>query len=241
MVIFVLIFVAFLVIVLSLGVLLYLLPLLIGMVFAVIIHTAAKHLLGKPIAAIWNVCSIAVVAVSSVMLWADIADRGNNSGPLPFVILLVYGLVSLSVLGILALVKAGRKKEMAPTRETAALSPKESARQELLTTLCRIQESKQRKLPAGENAWRYTEQWEDYPLPDYDAIHTYCQVAFDDSGKIYYYRTRNPDLKVGDTVYVPFGKNAPRRIGVIIRMDDLVGHEVPFPLEKTKYIYGKVE
>lgn len=42
-------------------------------------------------------------------------------------------------------------------------------------------------------------------MPDYNAIHTYCQVAFDDSGKSFYYRTRNPELKVGDMVYVPVG------------------------------------
>ena len=87
--------------------------------------------------------------------------------------------------------------------------------------------------------WKREELWEDYPAPDYDAIHTYCEVAFDDSGKTYYYRTRNPKLKVGDTVYVPFGYNAPKKIGVIVRKEDFAGCEVPFPLEKTKFIIGK--
>ena len=72
------------------------------------------------------------------------------------------------------------------------------------------------------------------------AVHTYCEVAFDDSGRTYYYRTRNPELRVGDTVYVPFGYKAPKRIGVIVSMENFEGHDVPFPLERTKHIIGKI-
>ena len=95
--------------------------------------------------------------------------------------------------------------------------------------------------PSGkEYNWKLQEIWEDYPAPNYEAVHTYCEVAFDDSGRTYYYRTRNPELRVGDTVYVPFGYKAPKRIGVIVSMEDFEGYDVPFPLEKTKYIIGKV-
>ena len=28
--------------------------------------------------------------------------------------------------------------------------------------------------------WKLRERWEDYPAPDYNAVHTYCSVAFHD-------------------------------------------------------------
>ena len=92
-----------------------------------------------------------------------------------------------------------------------------------------------------EYDWKLRETWEDYPFPDYTAKHTYCQVAFDDSGKTFYYRTRNPELKVGDMVYVPVGYKYEQRIGRIISMKEYKGSKVPYPLERTKHIKGKAE
>lgn len=92
-----------------------------------------------------------------------------------------------------------------------------------------------------EYDWKVKETWEDYPMPNYDAIHTYCQVAFDDSGKSFYYRTRNPELKVGDMVYVPVGYKYEKKIGQIISMKNYKGSKAPYPLERTKHIIGKVE
>ena len=76
---------------------------------------------------------------------------------------------------------------------------------------------------------------------DYDAIYTYCEVAFYEGGKCFHYRTENSDLKVGDQVYVPVGYRNEKRIGTIVSIENYVGHEAPFPLEKTKMIIGKVE
>lgn len=101
-----------------------------------------------------------------------------------------------------------------------------------------------RKNPStGEETydWKVKETWEDYPAPDYDAMHTYCQVAFDDSGKYFYYRTRNPELKVGDMVYVPVGYKYQKKVGKIISMKEYKGSKAPYPLERTKHIIGKVE
>lgn len=92
-----------------------------------------------------------------------------------------------------------------------------------------------------EYDWKLKETWEDYPSPDYDAIHTYCQVAFDESGKAFYYRTRNPELKIGDEVYVPVGYKYQKRVGTIVSMEEYIGKDAPYPLEKTKFIIGKVE
>ena len=90
-----------------------------------------------------------------------------------------------------------------------------------------------------EYNWKLQETWENYPAPDYNAMHTYCEIAFDNSSNTYYYRTRNPELQVGDMVYVPFGYNYEQRIGKIISMKEYRGRNAPYPLEKTKYIKGK--
>ena len=89
------------------------------------------------------------------------------------------------------------------------------------------------------SVWKQRETWKDYPTPDYNAIHTYCKVAFDDSGKIFYYRTRNPELRIGDAAYVPVGYKYEKKIGGIVEMKNYRGYTAPFPLEKTKYIIGK--
>ena len=91
----------------------------------------------------------------------------------------------------------------------------------------------------AEYDWKLHETWEDYPVPKYDAVHTYCQVAFDNSGKTFYYRTRNPYIRVGDAVLVPVGYSYRRRVGVIVSMRSYVGYNAPYPLEKTKHIIGK--
>lgn len=92
-----------------------------------------------------------------------------------------------------------------------------------------------------EYDWKLQETWEDYPCPNYKINHTYCEVAFDDSGKTFYYRTRNPELKVGDMVYVPVGYKYEKKIGKIVSMKEYKGSKVPYPLEKTKHIKGKAE
>lgn len=92
-----------------------------------------------------------------------------------------------------------------------------------------------------EYNWRLKETWEDYPAPNYDDVHTYCRVAFDGERKTFYYRTRNPELKVGDNVYVPVGYKYQKKIGTIVSMKEYVGRKAPYPLEKTKFIIGKAE
>ena len=91
-----------------------------------------------------------------------------------------------------------------------------------------------------EHDWKLRETWEDYPVPDYNAMHTYCEIAFPDSEILYYYRTRNPELKVGDKVYVPFGYKYEQKVGTIISMKEYKGKYAPYPLEKTKYIKEKI-
>lgn len=89
--------------------------------------------------------------------------------------------------------------------------------------------------------WKYQETWEDYPMVNYKIPHTYCRVIFEDGGKSFYYRTRNPDLMEGDLVYVPVGYKYEKKIAKIISIKTYPGFMVPYPLEKTKHIIGKVE
>lgn len=95
--------------------------------------------------------------------------------------------------------------------------------------------------PPKKYDWKMKETWEDYPAPNYDDVHTYCRVAFDGERKTFYYRTRNPELKVGDNVYVPVGYKYQKKIGTIVSMKEYVGRKAPYPLEKTKFIIGKAE
>ena len=103
-----------------------------------------------------------------------------------------------------------------------------------------VRKAKHSKRPDGFDDWRVQECWEDYPTVNYDKSHTYCSVVFEDTGKTFYYRTRNPELKVGDLVYVPVGYQYEKQIGRIVKMKKYPGYLVPYPLEKTKHIIGKV-
>ena len=96
------------------------------------------------------------------------------------------------------------------------------------------------KKPEKKEKWKYEERWEDYPVPDYDKYHTYCSVTLDENGKTFYYRTRNPELKVGDKVYIPVGRTCEKKTGKIVCMENVCGEDIPYPLEKTSFIIGKV-
>lgn len=89
--------------------------------------------------------------------------------------------------------------------------------------------------------WKLHETWEDYPTPNYEAIHTYCSVSIEGFDRTFYYRTRNPSIAIGDKVYVPFGRSYEKVVGTVIDMEDFVGREAPFPLSKTKHILDKVD
>ena len=95
-----------------------------------------------------------------------------------------------------------------------------------------------RKSKESSTDWRTQETWEDYPTVNYDKVHTYCSVTFEDNSKIFYYRTRNPELKVGDLVYVSVGHE--KRVGRIVKMKEYLGYFTPYPLERTKHIIDKI-
>ena len=91
------------------------------------------------------------------------------------------------------------------------------------------------------NDWKLQETWEDYPTPNQGATHTYCSISVDGSDKTFYYRTRNPEIKVGDLVYVPVGRNYEKKLGQVVAMKNYKGSHAPYPLEYTKHILGKID
>ncbi len=178
----------------------------IGLVILVGGNSIRHRSAGKFAPILWDILTVVVSVTATVLFYKDIIYKSVDVGPIPFILLIGYGLVSFAFLALLP----GKKQ------------------QDVHSTWY-------------ENDWKIRETWEDYAGPDYDAVHTYCSVAFNASGRTFYYRTRNPELQVGDFVYVPVGARYEMRMGRIVAMKDYVGIYAPYPLERTKYIGGAVD
>lgn len=68
----------------------------------------------------------------------------------------------------------------------------------------------------------------------------YCGVLLADGGKLYYYRTTDLRIDVGDVVIVPVGQNNFEREGVVETVEFCRWDDTPYPLEKTKEIIRRV-
>lgn len=201
----------------------------------------------------WDILAVIVTIWSSVMLWKDIASESIDYGPRPFLLLIGFGVASMLLIFIISAIKNKPSNDDYPvyTRTSKGIQVKTPSKPKKKVIEARYSINKKDDTESDKDTsgssfvrppeWKIKETWEDYPAPDYDAMHTYCQVAFDDSGKYFYYRTRNPELKVGDMVYVPVGYKYQKKIGNIISMKEYKGSKAPYPLERTKHIIGKVE
>ncbi len=67
----------------------------------------------------------------------------------------------------------------------------------------------------------------------------YCSVSFSKGGYTYYYRTEDVSIEVGDKVVVPVGPDKFERVGVVEEIEHLNSQDVPYPIEKTKFILRK--
>lgn len=67
----------------------------------------------------------------------------------------------------------------------------------------------------------------------------YCSVSFSKDGYTYYYRTEDGNLETGDKVVVPVGPDRFERVGVVEEIEHFFPNEVPYPIEKTKFILRK--
>lgn len=218
------------------GLFAYAVPPLIGLVIIAIGNGVSKTSRGKIAPIWWDVLTVVVTIISTGMFYKDIFNDNVDTGPQPFILLAVYGFFSLIFIAALS---ATNKKNTHKTKKKAKQNGVvvEHWSNDLQKGLKRSNNS-----PSGkEYDWKLKETWEDYPAPDYDAVHTYCSIAFDDSGKTFYYRTRNPEISVGDFVYVPVGYKYEKRIGRVVEIKNYVGRNAPYPLERTKFIKGKVD
>ncbi|MCL2806150.1 MAG: ADP-ribosylglycohydrolase family protein [Treponema sp.] len=66
----------------------------------------------------------------------------------------------------------------------------------------------------------------------------YCGVVFSDYGRIYHYRTNDTNIKEGDIVIVPVGRNNYEKEATVETIEICRKDNTPFPLEKTKEIIG---
>ena len=61
------------------------------------------------------------------------------------------------------------------------------------------------------------------------------------AGKIFWYKTKIADLKVGDDVIVPFGPDNMRVAGKVVKIDKNVSSQVsPIPAKRAKEIVRKI-
>lgn len=220
-----------------LGLLIGALPVLLGLLIGICVNAySVSH--SKRIAPIWwNLICALVTLASAVMFYKDISDDSVEYGATPFLLLACFGIISMVLMAVSA-IKNKKPKRNTKSRKKAEIK---SASTPKITGNRNSHDKNSASTFVRPPEWEVKETWEDYPFPNYDIKHTYCKVVFDDSGKYFYYRTRNPEIKVGDKVCVPFGYKYERKIGRVIDMKEYKGSRAPYPLEKTKHIISKVE
>lgn len=219
------------------SILIYLSPLLIGLIIIAIVNTLFKKHHQKSAPIVWIILTIFVIILSSILLWKGINSNAPNIGSLSFVILIAYGFISLCIFALPIAARQSKEKKL----QKLIKKGKYPASTAYHPTTQPTPSPSGRSSSDNTPDWKLKERWEDYPMPNYDDIHTYCLVSLKETGKSFYYRTRNPDLKVGDTVFVPFGYQYTKKIGTIIKIKKVNGYNAPYPLGKTKFIIGKAE
>lgn len=72
-------------------------------------------------------------------------------------------------------------------------------------------------------------------------VYTYCGVTLTGSNSIYYYRTEDETLCIGDKVVVPAGPDNKETVGEIVTVEKHRRKTAPYPVERTKSILRKVD
>ncbi len=70
-------------------------------------------------------------------------------------------------------------------------------------------------------------------------IYTLCGVVFPHALRAYSYRTEDPTIVIGDDVLVPTGDT--ETIGTVVSVGQYMRIAAPYPIDKTKFIIGKVD
>lgn len=80
------------------------------------------------------------------------------------------------------------------------------------------------------------------PLAKTDkTVYTYCGVTFENNSTVYYYRTNDDTISVGDRVVVPTGRDEKEAIAEVVTIQKHRRTTVPYPVDQTKIIRGKYE
>ena len=64
----------------------------------------------------------------------------------------------------------------------------------------------------------------------------FCSVEFEENGKLYCYLTDDDQLKPGERVIVPAGRNQVETAAAVTKIEYAQPEQAPFPLEKTKMV-----
>ena len=72
-------------------------------------------------------------------------------------------------------------------------------------------------------------------------VYTYCGVTLQGSNSIYYYRTEDETLCIGDKVVVPAGPDNKETVGEIVTVEKHRRKTAPYSVEKTKSILRRAE
>lgn len=67
----------------------------------------------------------------------------------------------------------------------------------------------------------------------------YCSLDFGSGKKTSYYRTEDDEIEEGDLVLVPVGPDNHEAVAFVDKVEYFYKEDVPFPLEKTKFILEK--
>ena len=70
----------------------------------------------------------------------------------------------------------------------------------------------------------------------------YLSCIFEPNGKTYYYRSKEDNLSIGDFVLVPSTKQ--ENAETVVMISEIMyckKEDVPYPLEKTKFIVRKID
>lgn len=118
--------------------------------------------------------------------------------------------------------------------DNCGLDPGEYETQEVFREAlwARKEERRKRRIPASAHM-------PDPAAFDDEEIYTYCGVAFPHSERVYHYRIGDLTIKIGDNVIVPVGDK--EAAGTVVSVGQYKRLYVPYPVEKTKQIFGKSE
>ena len=103
------------------GIFVCLLPALIGLGILILSNVVSKSTGDNFAPLIVNISTIVVTIVASVLFWKDMFDDSIDVGPLPFIILLIYGMLALAICNIhLGDGRGTRKKDYSSKKNSPA-------------------------------------------------------------------------------------------------------------------------